>query len=378
MKTIKEIIIHLSIVIGIISLILLSFEIYLRINWKKKLQDQSWRVGNIYQEDNKLIYALKSNSFRIHSNKEFREAAYINNEGFRKNNNTSKQKSNNTYRIIAVGDSFTFGHGLNESEAYPDLLERNIQNQYKIKTIEVLNAGVPGYGPDQEYSLIINKLIEYNPDLIIWNLTSYDYYDMTFAVPSIFSIDNKGKLITLDARKNWLYIQDKLLIYTPKIIKNTYLFDFSVSQLSHLSLLSGRPNINAEQLTNWAYTKLIEQIDDVNKISQKRGFKLLITRLPTKAEFNNNSPKIFNTIFTKLSNYLHDNNISYIDLSDDIKKNNLTNSFTKYKSDKVLGLSKINTEELFYRYDGHPNPYGSVVISSILSNYINDKILSVN
>jgi hypothetical protein len=60
--------------------------------------------------------------------------------GYRSNDNV--QHEHGEVRILAVGDSFTFGHRLSNRETWPSVLERE-------RGVRVVNAGVSGYGLDQ-------------------------------------------------------------------------------------------------------------------------------------------------------------------------------------------------------------------------------------
>ncbi len=64
----------------------------------------------------------------------------INEMGFRSNNNNVSYKNNK--KIIAVGDSFTFGDQVSNDFTWPSILERNLK-------IKVDNGGVFGYGAAQ-------------------------------------------------------------------------------------------------------------------------------------------------------------------------------------------------------------------------------------
>ena len=55
---------------------------------------------------------------------------------------TSKPSAD-SYRVIALGDSFTFGHGVATPQSWPALARR------LFPQLDVLNFGVPGYGLDQ-------------------------------------------------------------------------------------------------------------------------------------------------------------------------------------------------------------------------------------
>lgn len=71
-------------------------------------------------------------------------------------------------RIVAVGDSCTFGSEVKPHEAWCDVLERSLPGA------QVLNCGVPGYGVDQ----VALKLDEYGtrlrPNVVLWGLINDD------------------------------------------------------------------------------------------------------------------------------------------------------------------------------------------------------------
>ena len=84
-----------------------------------------------------------------------------------------KEKPDNTFRIFAVGGSTTFGHAALDSETWPALLQQIINEKITGKKIEVINAGISGGTSESGYNLIKNKLLSFDPDLIImydgWN-----------------------------------------------------------------------------------------------------------------------------------------------------------------------------------------------------------------
>jgi hypothetical protein len=68
-------------------------------------------------------------------------------------------------RIIAIGDSFTFGHGVNVNQAWPKLLEARLRAAgYDL---EIANLGRPGNSP-RGYATVAEKAIPLlKPDLVI-------------------------------------------------------------------------------------------------------------------------------------------------------------------------------------------------------------------
>ncbi len=97
---------------------------------------------------------------------EFDCRVQINNLGFR-GADTTLEKSHKT-RIVAIGDSFTFGWGVDLEETWVKRLETELIAEGH--DVEILNLGVPGFGPG-EYADTAEKLIPIlKPDLVLVGL----------------------------------------------------------------------------------------------------------------------------------------------------------------------------------------------------------------
>ena len=100
----------------------------------------------------------------------------LNAAGFRGPEFTAKRPG--VYRILALGDSCTFGVappslGHLIKFPYPRLLEKMIELKHGPDRVEVLNAGSPGYNSFQGLMLLRTRLRHLDPDLITvrfgWN-----------------------------------------------------------------------------------------------------------------------------------------------------------------------------------------------------------------
>jgi len=56
-------------------------------------------------------------------------------------------------RILVLGDSVTFGWGVNVADTFPRRLERELASSTK-KAVETINSGVPGYNTSQELTFL--------------------------------------------------------------------------------------------------------------------------------------------------------------------------------------------------------------------------------
>ena len=97
----------------------------------------------------------------------------INSQGFRGAQEVSLEKAPNTYRIIMIGGSTTFGDTTYEDETYPAYLQKKFQSANLDFEIEIINSGSSGWWSKPETNLIKEKLIDFNPDMFIvydgWN-----------------------------------------------------------------------------------------------------------------------------------------------------------------------------------------------------------------
>lgn len=100
----------------------------------------------------------------------------INQDGFRDLDYPLK-KGNNTYRIAVIGDSFTFGQGVELNQTYPKQLEFLLNANSNNTHYEIMNFGVPGYNTFQEVQFLKDKALKYNPNMVIVGYLSNDIID---------------------------------------------------------------------------------------------------------------------------------------------------------------------------------------------------------
>jgi hypothetical protein len=91
----------------------------------------------------------------------------INSLGFRDERDYSLEKAPNTFRILILGDSVTFGHGALSETTYPFLLEQQLRQWRPDVDWQVWNLGVPGYNTSQELAYLQQVGPSYRPDLVV-------------------------------------------------------------------------------------------------------------------------------------------------------------------------------------------------------------------
>ncbi len=79
------------------------------------------------------------------------------------------------FRIVAVGDSSTFGWGVDSDRAYPHVLETLLRRLHPGLDVEVVNLGVCGYSSFQGLILLEREALRWSPDVVTISYGSNDY-----------------------------------------------------------------------------------------------------------------------------------------------------------------------------------------------------------
>jgi len=99
-------------------------------------------------------------------------------------------KPKNTFRIITLGTSYTFGSFVNTGENFSSNLEQILNstcpNEYRY---EVINLGVAGYDINYSVNRFLTRGEKYDADVLIWFFTEPDFLRFTdMLLPIVNSI----------------------------------------------------------------------------------------------------------------------------------------------------------------------------------------------
>lgn len=160
----------------LILVIFLSFKIFKKINSKKVSMSyiDKYSIDTKESRSFKYFYELKPNIIQT-VKLDFFENKVIynfNKDGLNERFNYPIAKSKDGFRIITLGDSFTFGMYNNTEDNWTELLENKLNdlNCKKYSKFEVINLGVHGYDIDYSVERYRIRGKKYDPDLLIWML----------------------------------------------------------------------------------------------------------------------------------------------------------------------------------------------------------------
>lgn len=208
-KLFTRIVIPLFVIVPV-SLILglLLAEKLVRFAYPQLTQKQAQLVSlKAYNKSDILPFDLKPNNETVHigNTHEFTYTIKTNSLGYRMDE-FPIEKPEGEYRILLLGDSTTFGFGVEMNESFPEQLEKMLaQNPgIKNKKIQVINAGfADGKSPDSYYLYLKEKGLKLNPDLVIVNLfVNNDVLDMDDMVWE--KIDENGLPLKISLRTSYI------------------------------------------------------------------------------------------------------------------------------------------------------------------------------
>jgi len=257
--------------------------------------------------------------------------------------------------ILLVGDSVTFGLGVNNDETVSHYLQK------KHKQYQFLNLGVPGYGIGQYFLNLKRHIDKLNPKLIV--LIIYTSNDL----------EETRKDTRYGISKPLFVYQEEGLVYlNPKISKYSCSNIYSRSRiLKHLT-----PNYIKNQCKsrvidrNKASQTIAKLIDEIRILGFKKNILTLIVLSPalTAAErvncIQNKGPnackdldigfKVFHNYFSEMMNLYK---LSHIDFLQNILKYS--------KSNNIKSLYRNNGKDIH-----HYSPTGNKLLAKTILNRI--------
>lgn len=228
--------------------------------------------------------------------------ARTNSLGFR-DRERSLQRSASGPRVIALGDSFTYGAWGPYDDMFVTLLENRLQEQFPGG--EVINLGVPGWEPAQEFHLLKVYGIRLTPDVVMLNFfvqndimfkRSYDMQDALLVAGQSYYVHSNGNWFhdSIGPERWVLYHHVKYLI---RVGGGRFTAGFGIHEFQHPNLRSSTFGSRDQYLAYIAERTEIYLVDDtpmfrfhwdrtrrilgeIQEYVRGRGLKLLLVMIP--------------------------------------------------------------------------------------------------
>lgn len=335
-----------------------------------------------FAKSENLPFVLKRGSVCHFDEPEFNHSVSINNLGFR-GKEFEEEKPKDTLRILIVGDSFTFGHGVEDNQTYSAILERMFKTGRKV---EVVNGGYrSAFSPDSYYLFLKNSGLDLSPDLVIMGF--FIWNDISDLSETNWDIkDQDGLPIIITSRLRQVDDHGHLEFVKPKrryqfgFLANSNLFQFIYSYKQSffdniISTFDKQSDIDPEKEARSIYNtcifkrecfsryhnewgKVKKVIIATKKLLDDDSIPLLIILIPAKGQLESSSccgweklseqEKV--SINEKLILFFEKYDVNYLDL------------YQYFKTKEV--------SELYYQQNAHWTSKGHFLAADTIYNYV--------
>ena len=172
----------------------------------------------------------------------------------------------NTTTIAFLGDSIIFGWGVSGLYSVPMQLEVVLRHLDPKGHYRVINAGSPGYSATQSYLLFKNVVLNYQPDIVVFQIAEHNFSPRE--VP-----DSEALSLNATSRSNlWLLKHSRLYRSLHKPLANRMA----------AQLIDDQPAQNADHRGQTSLSELIARKpdDDSSRAQGDRGEMSTETRVP--------------------------------------------------------------------------------------------------
>ncbi len=288
-------------------------------------------ISDIIIFDDDLCYKLKNNAEGIQNSREFKVKLTTNSIGIR-DRSYSWEKGDDTFRILMLGDSHTFGWGVELDNTFTELIESRIKLINPFSKYEVFNCGVYGYGTTHQYMYLEKYGFDLKPDLVIIamdllhdirvNKSGYYYFSQNkLKRSSKPHFTKKSRAIT------------KYFPFSSFLRGHSHLFRFVGSNLSklfrHDSIINEKRNDKGEQKQFFNLGLTYNIFLKISRELEQREVKFIVAILPEFDSFKQKSksnPHFSNTL-ASLERFFLDNNFNYISLQKKFDNNSESSEF---------------------------------------------------
>ena len=191
------------------------------------------------------------------------------------------QPAAGTLRVLALGDSQTFGAGLDQSDTWPKQLERMLDSAEH--RWEVLNAGIPGTDTWQHEILLRRLLDTLHPHAVVLAL----YVNDVVPRHDPRNVDASGLSNTSSKRLAYLLKRSSVVTWTYyRLFLPWHARGFTRGSTAEDTVLAG-PN---DDLAERAWSQVEHSFAVMKQLCDARGVMMLVAVLPRRDQVSGNQP----------------------------------------------------------------------------------------
>jgi hypothetical protein len=199
-----------------------------------------------------------------------------NSEGFR--GPELRDRSDVGFRVLCIGDSFTFGYGVADGESYPSQLEQLLREDSRERDPEVVNAGVQGYATYHEMDFLESRGLGLQPDAVVLAVYHNDLVERPDGNYAARYHDE------LEQAKSNLRHRSPRLYWALHNSAAWTLGDLLYRARQHGSGPANGQTVAKADGNDAAWHSMAQELQTFKRLSQEHGFIPLIMVIPSRAQ----------------------------------------------------------------------------------------------
>ncbi|MCS6837091.1 MAG: SGNH/GDSL hydrolase family protein [Anaerolineae bacterium] len=292
--------------------------------------------------------------------------------------------SEETVRVLAIGDSFMYGYYVHNEEATPSRLEEVLNQRWETR-YQVLNAGVPGYTAADMLDYLRDKGLRTKPRVVVMGFYTNDFFDYLPPMREFFTRRTLLQASVLPAAQTqglggWLSRHSAL--YNSLLSLSGQLAQARIQQ----EVNRVTPQVVGLEDTYRALTFL--QADDpqyvpyydayardlraIAELLRQEGIALLLVAWPDLAQLppDNGMGDAPQRFLARLTTEL---GVAYLDLLPIYRQvGDVQSLYLMYYRDKLIDYGKPDFATMAFWGDGHPSMYGHLMAARAIAQRLSD------
>jgi hypothetical protein len=299
----------------------------------------------IFGSDSSLPFRLRPLTRSTRSTSEFTVEYRHNSLGFRDQEHESVKPAG-TFRILGLGDSFTYGIGVDLDSTYLSRLEQGLNTRPgEHPRVEVIRAGIPRFWPEPERLLLERYGKRFQPNLVVVGILPNDVFDTHLGFDAVRA-DSSGFLQDRDAKLlgpvgRWLYRNSHL----GRLVLRGWL-DYRNRLPSTDKVFASDGRLEAD------WRKMETELARVASLAQSLGARLVILHIPQRGPWKASA----RYLPERLSSWAATRGIELVDALPAMSR----------QQDPLA---------LYYRGDGHCTAAGHAVLADTLLSFLESRKL---
>lgn len=335
-------------VLFLFSFALISAFILLELTARYVIRQPYYAFPEGYFVNNEFYgYELAKNFKGTYSQPEFSINIDTNSQGLR---DVNRETGNGEYKILALGDSFTFGLGVELNDTYLNRLEDVLNNHKDGKEFSIIKAGVVGYSTFNEKVYLEKKGLNFHPNMVI-----VQFWWDDLGIDRITYLADTGFLTSGKIKSN-----AQLRLFLNRHFRSYALLRRIFTVMSQKALFAVKTSdIKENQASlNEKFASTVKEFKEIEALCLKNGIACLFVLIPSKELVYDSN--ILSQQWQSFCEFLNKNNIQYLDCLPAL----------------IKAISK--KDPIFFSVDPHLNKKGHEVIAEEIYEYLFPKLMQRN